>query len=184
MKGVTMKRVQQGFTLIELMIVVAIIGILAAIAIPAYQDYTGKAQLTEALNITSAVKAAVAQCAIEQGALTNCSGGSNGVPANVTSNAGKYAESIQTSAGVITVTMKSTGVANCVKGKTVTLTPTYTDGAATITWACSTTASCAPSSCSISSGGSGGSSGGSGGSSGGSGGSSGGSGGSSGGSGG
>src|SRR5262244_2478356 len=56
-----MKSVQKGFTLIELMIVVAIIGILAAIAIPAYQDYTIRAQVTEGLNLAGAVKAGVAE---------------------------------------------------------------------------------------------------------------------------
>ncbi|HQU14876.1 MAG TPA: prepilin-type N-terminal cleavage/methylation domain-containing protein, partial [Gammaproteobacteria bacterium] len=56
-----MKRTQQGFTLIELMIVVAIIGILAAIAIPAYQDYTVRAKVTEGLNLADAAKTAVAE---------------------------------------------------------------------------------------------------------------------------
>ena len=56
-----LKRVQKGFTLIELMIVVAIIGILAAIAIPAYQDYTIRAQVTEGLNLADSAKTAVAE---------------------------------------------------------------------------------------------------------------------------
>jgi type IV pilus assembly protein PilA len=62
-----MKKIQQGFTLIELMIVVAIIGILAAIAIPAYQDYTIRAQVTEGLNLASAIKAAVAESYADRG---------------------------------------------------------------------------------------------------------------------
>jgi type IV pilus assembly protein PilA len=63
-----MKSIQKGFTLIELMIVVAIIGILAAIAIPAYQDYTIRAQVTEGLNLADAVKVAVADYYTQNGA--------------------------------------------------------------------------------------------------------------------
>ena len=62
-----MKKVQQGFTLIELMIVVAIIGILAAIAIPAYQDYTIRAQVTEGMNLAAAAKAAVSESFTNKG---------------------------------------------------------------------------------------------------------------------
>lgn len=84
-----MKKVQQGFTLIELMIVVAIIGILAAIALPAYQDYTRKAEFTETVVATGPVKTAVEICTQTQGAANanNCSAGSNGVPADVTAAA-------------------------------------------------------------------------------------------------
>src|SRR6267154_3710456 len=64
----SMKAMQKGFTLIELMIVVAIIGILAAIAIPAYQDYTIRAQVTEGLNLADAVKVAVADFYTQNGA--------------------------------------------------------------------------------------------------------------------
>ena len=62
-----MKRMQKGFTLIELMIVVAIIGILAAIAIPAYQDYTIRAQVSEGMNLAAAAKAAVAESFLNRG---------------------------------------------------------------------------------------------------------------------
>ena len=64
-----MKKVQQGFTLIELMIVVAIIGILAAVAIPAYQDYTVRAQVTEGLSLASAAKTAVSEFFATNGSL-------------------------------------------------------------------------------------------------------------------
>jgi type IV pilus assembly protein PilA len=80
-----MKNVQKGFTLIELMIVVAIIGILAAVAIPAYSDYTKKAKATELVQGTSALKTAVEICIADFPSTynTECLGGSNGIPANM-----------------------------------------------------------------------------------------------------
>lgn len=80
-----MKKVQQGFTLIELMIVVAIIGILAAVAIPSYQNYTKKAKFSEVVQSTSALKLAVEICAQDQGGFTTavCTpGGTSGIPAD------------------------------------------------------------------------------------------------------
>ncbi len=84
-----MKKVQQGFTLIELMIVVAIIGILAAVAIPSYQNYTKKAKFTELVLATAPLKQAVDECVQSQGLgagtpVTGCAPGSNGIPANPT----------------------------------------------------------------------------------------------------
>lgn len=76
-----MQQTQKGFTLIELMIVVAIIGILAAIAVPAYQTYTNKAKFSEVVSAASPYKLAVELCFAEQGVLTNCTNGANGVPA-------------------------------------------------------------------------------------------------------
>ncbi len=78
-----MKKVQQGFTLIELMIVVAIIGILAAVAIPAYSNYTKKAKFVEVTQATQAMKSAVEACQADTGDLTACGNGSNGVPAAI-----------------------------------------------------------------------------------------------------
>ena len=73
-----MKKIQKGFTLIELMIVIAIIGILAAIALPAYQDYTIRAKVTESLGIASAAKLAVAETASSLGGLANVTAANSG----------------------------------------------------------------------------------------------------------
>lgn len=82
---------QSGFTLIELMIVVAIVAILAAVALPAYQNYTKKAKMTELVSAVGAVKLAVELCAQTKSTsanfATDCVGGSNGVPADTTSGA-------------------------------------------------------------------------------------------------
>ncbi|MGC4404851.1 pilin [Methyloversatilis sp. MC4-4] len=98
-----MKKVQQGFTLIELMIVVAIIGILAAIALPQYQQYTTRARFADVISQTEAYKTAVALCAQDNaGVLTSCDLGSQGIPGAPTANANLA--SIAVADGVITAT--------------------------------------------------------------------------------
>jgi len=86
-----MKNVQKGFTLIELMIVVAIIGILAAVAIPAYSNYTKKAKFTEVSQSTQAMKSAIEACQADTGDLTECDNGSNGVPVAIGTRTGTVA---------------------------------------------------------------------------------------------
>jgi type IV pilus assembly protein PilA len=113
-------RTQKGFTLIELMIVVAIIGILAAVALPAYQNYTKKSKFSEVVLATNAAKIAVEICAQDQDATTNCTAGSNGVPADVTSTTG-YVATVATSGGTIKATAIST---NGLSGETYILVPT------------------------------------------------------------
>ena len=127
-----MRKVQQGFTLIELMIVVAIIGILAAVAIPAYQNYTLKAKFTEVTLGTASAKLAVELCAQDQGALTDCDAGSNGVPAD--QGASGYIASVATANGIITATAAATGGLN---SETYIMTPTLNNGK--VTWAISGT---------------------------------------------
>ena len=128
-----MKKVQQGFTLIELMIVVAIIGILAAIAIPAYQDYTARAQVSEALNLSAGLKSTIVEIYNQEGSFDNADSGSNGLPAS-TAVKGDYVNSVSVNNGVITATMKSSDVAAPIAGKTLIMSPVTSAGA--ITWVC------------------------------------------------
>ncbi|WP_419418900.1 pilin [Legionella sp. D16C41] len=120
---------QRGFTLIELMIVVAIVGILAAIAIPAYQDYTIRARVTEGLSLATAAKTAVSETTQSTGTLPADAAAAGYTPPTATANV----QSIDIANGVITITYTATA-----GGGTLLLTPTLDPATKQITWSCST----------------------------------------------
>lgn len=128
MKSQFLFKTAKAFTLIELMIVIAIIAILATIAIPSYTTYTQKAALSELLRASSSYKSDVEVCIYNTGAVTNCSGGSNGIQANKTSSdETKYLKSVSVTNGVISVAGKGN-----VDGFGYSMTPTFANN--TISW--------------------------------------------------
>ena len=125
---------QQGFTLIELMIVVAIIGILAAIAIPAYQDYTIRAQVSEGLNLAAGAKAAVSEYTMDRGAWPD-DNQQAGLAINATDINGSYVTSVGVVSEIITVTYGGSQPAHsAIAGQTITLTGTINAGS--VEWDC------------------------------------------------
>ncbi|HHS2179941.1 TPA: pilin [Neisseria meningitidis] len=114
-----MNTLQKGFTLIELMIVIAIVGILAAVALPAYQDYTARAQVSEAILLAEGQKSAVTEYYLNHGEWPG-DNSSAGV-ASSSEIKGKYVEKVEVNNGVVTATMLSSGVNKEIQGKKLSL---------------------------------------------------------------
>ncbi|MBH2217813.1 pilin [Neisseria meningitidis] len=127
-----MNTLQKGFTLIELMIVIAIVGILAAVALPAYQDYTARAQVSEAILLAEGQKSAVTEYYLNHGIWPgdNTSAG----VATSTDIKGKYVKEVKVANGVITAEMKSSGVNKEIQGKKLSLWAKRQDGS--VKWFC------------------------------------------------
>jgi type IV pilus assembly protein PilA len=125
-----MKKIQQGFTLIELMIVIAILGILMAIAIPAYQDYTVRAKVSEGINLAGSAKLAVSETYQSDGTWPANNAGAGLAPAG--SISGNDVGSVAVTDGVITITYASTEAK--IDASVLILSPTTTEGA--VQWKC------------------------------------------------
>ena len=124
---------QQGFTLIELMVVIGIIAILSAIGIPSYQNYLRKAALTDMLQTFLPYRTAIELCAIDRGGMNQCNAGSNSIPSPKTT---RYISGMSIEQGVVTLTGQET-----LNGLSVTLTPRWSDTEGVEGWSrnCTTT---------------------------------------------
>ncbi|HEZ4798847.1 TPA: pilin [Neisseria meningitidis] len=127
-----MNTLQKGFTLIELMIVIAIVGILAAVALPAYQDYTARAQVSEAILLAEGQKSAVTEYYLNHGIWPG--GNSSAGVATSSEIKGKYVQSVEVKNGVVTATMASSNVNKEIKGKKLSLWAKRQNGS--VKWFC------------------------------------------------
>ncbi|ENW6895602.1 pilin, partial [Neisseria gonorrhoeae] len=128
-----MNTLQKGFTLIELMIVIAIVGILAAVALPAYQDYTARAQVSEAILLAEGQKSAVTEYYLNNGIWPE-NNASAGVASPASNIKGKYVQKVEVKNGVVTAQMASSNVNKEIKDKRLSLWARRENGS--VKWFC------------------------------------------------
>ena len=135
-------QMQKGFTLIELMIVVAIIGILAAIALPAYQDYTKRAKMSEVIAAMAAAKTGVSEGYSDLNTLTGIDNAKAGINATATDNTSKYLAQLNIADGVITAQSKDIDASCDTQTAGLTLTPTVNTNTNALEWEGTSHADC------------------------------------------
>lgn len=132
-------RPRRGFSLVELLVVLAIVAVLAVVAIPAYQDYVGKTEVSEALVLTGGLKSEVDDLWWQKGTYVGITNGMDGIP-EAASISGRYVRAVIVKDGSLTAVFRDQGVSPGLAGATLTLSPSPTTYSGSIRWTCTSDA--------------------------------------------